>query len=237
MSADVSPPTTEPTSLPLANFGDCVTCPVCRETFVHPFLFDECGHCLCQLCMVRLDLEAARNAPTATLPIFRCPECRSSTLLPWYRRKRNVALDFVLQRIEGHAERCRETAEELEDLLIEEPQLTPNLEEDALKPGINLSTIAAVNNIRKTARFVRDIAPIVHRAAQDGLKRVTITARARELYVFASDIAKALFKNGIYSVSCTPREFTVNILPPAADTWESEFINPHFDADVPLENN
>ena len=39
--------------------------------------------------------------------------------------------------------------------------------------------LAARNNVRRTAKFVRDVLPIVYRAAQDGMRKVSITSKAR----------------------------------------------------------
>lgn len=212
-----------------ARLGDAVQCPVCKDVMVTPLFFEECGHCLCQLCHLRVDIEAARNSPSFTHPIFRCPECRCGTLLAWHRRKRNICMEHVLEQLEGHEERQRDAAEELDDLLAEHPAMSP------IDDGVgNLANIAVRNNVRRTAKFVRDIMPIIYRAAQEGMRKVSITSKARELYMFAREIATTLFGRGVHSVQSNPREFVVHLMVPVAEDWDTSFVNPNYDVDEEL---
>lgn len=79
----------------------------------NPISFDECGHTLCELCMRKVDQGAWEAASTTTFPMFKCPECRTATLLTWDKRPKNKALHTLLSAIPGYSEACKESRDAL----------------------------------------------------------------------------------------------------------------------------
>ena len=201
-----------------------IECPVCKDIPSRPLFFHDCGHTLCTVCMIRIDIEAHnREQPVENSPVYRCPECRTATLLPWSRRKRNHALHGLLQCLPGNVARQIDTEREINELLAKHPYC------QEVDPGSgNLAHMAQGHRKERVETMVEEITPLVYEAAMSGLAKVVVVSQARLLYTFAKEISVALFPRGIHSIYSTPREFTVYILPPDEGEWENSFVNPNF---------
>lgn len=202
----------------------------------------ECGHSVCEFCMLQSDLVAAEEAPLNTLPLYRCPECRCGTFLPCVERPLNHALSRVLQLEEGYAEREAQVAKEKQEWFEDEAceagaalsagcslaGVSLKSEED---PPQNLAHLSNSVRHRKALTLFRRLLPSLESAAMRGASRLVITTRARELAEMGKEIAMMLFPYGIHSVVAHAREFCVNILREEGRyNWGSgEFVNEEYE--------
>ena len=191
-----------------------VECKVCKNIMYNPISFDTCGHTLCELCMMQIDKTAWETTASQNFPLYRCPECRSGTLLPWQRRPKNIELQNLLSSIPGYEDAsidARKAIEEFRDenpLLIKNTTYPHNIKESG---NINLAKISHHAQQIKIDTLLTRIIPILYESAENGIPCVNITTRARDMYTFVKELSSELFKLGIYSVHATPREFTVYI--------------------------
>ena len=210
---------------------ESIECPVCRCVMVHPLMF-ECGHTVCELCCIKLDAEAASNAPSLSFPLFRCPTCRTATFENWHQRSRNHALQTVLSAMPEYSELSQDGMRELTDYLNENVDIVANanaVSSAEVDENINLATICRKIRRRKIQSFVSSLIPIVMDAAHEGHPYVSVNTRARELSMYASEISKSLFKLGIHSVHATVREFTIHICQPDNDEWNHTYVNAQYE--------
>lgn len=218
-------------------------CPVCRSHMVNPRIY-ECGHSVCEFCMLQSDLVAAEEAPLNTLPLYRCPECRAGTFLPCSERPMNHSLSRILQMEEGYAERESQVAKETQEWFEEEAceagatlsagcslsgQKAGGGEEE--EPPQNLAHLSNAVRHRRAMTLFRRLLPSVQSAALRGASRLVVTTRARELAEMGKEIATMLFPYGIHSVIAHAREFCVNILREEGRySWGSgEFVNEEYE--------
>ena len=196
----------------------------------------ECGHSVCEFCMLQSDVVAAEEAPLNTLPVYRCPECRAGTLLPTGERPVNHSLSRLLQLEEGYAEREAQVAKETQEWFEEEGGGAPESggeegkeEAPPLTPE-NLALLAGGVRHRRAQTLFRRLLPSLRGAALRGASRLVVTTRARELAEMGKEIATMLFPYGIHSVVAHAREFCVNILREEGRySWGSgEFVNEEY---------
>lgn len=211
----------------------------------------ECGHSVCEFCMMQSDLVAAEEAALNTLPLYRCPECRCGTLLPCKERPVNHALSRLLRLEEGYAEREAQVDKDMAEWLDAED--TDDEEEDAAggKGGArggregdgspayppNLAALSSRVRHRRAATLFRRLMPSLAAAAHRGAARLVVTTRARELSEMAKEISAMLFGHGVHSVVAHPREFCVNIIrEDGRHSWGSgEFVNERYEEPPPSE--
>lgn len=218
---------------PLESLMDC---PVCRSQMVCPRLY-ECGHSVCEFCMLQSDVVAAEEAPLNTLPVYRCPECRAGTLLPTGERPVNHSLSRLLQLEEGYAEREAQVAKETQEWFEEEGGAPEGGGEEGKEeeapagaPPENLALLSGGVRQRRAQTLFRRLLPSLRGAALRGASRLVVTTRARELAEMGKEIATMLFPYGIHSVVAHAREFCVNILREEGRySWGSgEFVNEEY---------
>lgn len=179
--------------------------------------------------MIKLDIAADEEAPTSTYPVFRCPQCRDVTLLPWYHRARNHDLHSLISCMKEYDTVKIESQKEIAEFMecnSQHLRKEDDLEEKDLQ---NLARMATSRRAQKVAQFAETLTIVVHRAAMEGLGRISISGRAQEFYPYFSEIAERLFLRGIHSVRATPREFTIHILPPDDNQWGGEAENHRYD--------
>ena len=89
---------------------DDFNCPVCKEIFVFPRIYPNCAHSVCEDCMTKMDdLDPSRTAHT--IVIHHCPICREPTILPWYSRPINRAIERIICNMDAYKKRKKELGE------------------------------------------------------------------------------------------------------------------------------
>ncbi len=194
-------------------------CPICRNIFIRSRMY-ECGHTLCELCMVETDRHT--EVPDAyTAVAYRCPVCRAETLVPWMRRPKNVALENVCSSLfpEDYKERLESAGDPIE---------TKKLEVDR---NINLAHLAIAERESIAAGLYDEIFPILHKTAKDGGDFVSITSpkKVHSIYRVADQLCPLLFKHKIFRILCTPDEVTIHILKRGTHS-RNEFTNSNYEA-------
>lgn len=225
-------------------------CPVCAQDMITPKLYD-CGHSVCELCMIKMDLNAAEEAHLNTLPLFRCPVCRTATFNTFHTRPLNHALceiievknarnvDFLSQKIEYEREfdeimqsdKYRGSAIDIvsngRSSTATEAEVGWSTKGNAV--SLNLAAISKTVRNRRALDLFDKLMPRLHEAACRGAMRLVITTRARELAEMAKEIARLIFPFGVHSVTAHPREFTVNFLQDEVSrfgwTGSGEYVN------------
>lgn len=199
-------------------------CPVCQSLMIRPRSY-ECGHTLCHLCMLRTDLVAIEDAPPNTLPMFRCPVCRSASLVPTHDRPINHAIATLAEESPEYEDRLKQADEDFDALVDDHGEEVRELGNKLPDTEKDLSGVAKRVRKRRAHLMFQKILPAVRRAAQKGTSRLHITTKARDLAELASDIVPMLFKYGIHSVVSSPREFVVNIIKDDRTIWTGEYVN------------
>ena len=193
-------------------------CPVCMNLYLKPTLF-ECGHTFCLTCHYNLD--KATTSPTFTLPVYKCPLCRSTTMTPWTKRPMNITLDKVckaiypkeyetLMKIEA---RCKELNAKLKEskrgASEEEDDSAERME---LMSEINLSQVSAESQSALAEQVYAKLIPKFIDAARQGKSHVTVIEKntVSDIEVCIQPLTKKLFeKNNVYKITCTPDECSV----------------------------
>lgn len=198
----------------------------------------ECGHTVCELCMMRTDVAAATETALNTLPLFRCPVCRFGTYIPSPQRPLNHALCHMVECHKGYDERLAQANQDLKEwheenakndeashtsamLGIsalggeeeqEETTAASQHGKNSPQPPRNLASVCNTVRHRNALTLFRQIFPSVQAAARRGASRLIITTRARELAEVSTELASMFFPYGVHSVNAHPREFSINIL-------------------------
>ena len=61
-------------------------CIICNDLNICPRFYDNCGHTICESCMVKNDtLDINNNRYPFEAVQYKCPLCRNVTLKPWYK--------------------------------------------------------------------------------------------------------------------------------------------------------
>ena len=82
-----------------SNFPEC---PICQYIMINPRMYTECGHSACEHCMAGYE-NSLPLPPSHTAPIYKCPVCRTESLVSWQFRPRNHALQAICERYEAYA--------------------------------------------------------------------------------------------------------------------------------------
>ena len=215
-----------------------LNCPICHSMLVTPRIYESCGHTLCELCMLRTDMVAVEDSAPHTLPLFRCPVCRTASFMSCQDRPVNHTVASMLESIPEYPERVKQVKAELDELMDERAnELTEycglpcreNEENTYTNQSMpRLCTVAKHVRKRKARDLFQKVLPAIKKAAYKGQSRLYINSRTRELVEMASEIAPMLYPYGIYSVVASPREFVVNILKDDRVAWTGEYINPDY---------
>lgn len=213
-------------------------CPICQSVAYLPRLY-ECGHTCCHLCMLKNDAAALDEAPSNTLPLYRCPICRRATLQRTEDRPINHALAQIIEnKLDNFSERSAEAIAEREKWLQEYKQTEHDDFTLLHKPcdATCLPEIAYHIRVRKSALLYQRVLNLVLQAACKGHRMLTITTHAGELCEFAEEITEMLFARGIYAIHATPRKFTVYILKSNRnELWGEDWVNPNYNSPHSIE--
>lgn len=201
-------------AVPQPMYPDSLKCPVCMDMFFTPTLFG-CGHTLCLKCHYEID----KNTPSTTfdVPIYKCPLCRHTSIVPWNKRKLNITL----------AEICRTHAPEeyarLETASPPPPPSPPGLTDSS----VNLSRLAADARKEKAKCLYDTLIPLMINAARDGKSFLIIKEKktVRDIEICLQPLTKMLFReNNVYKLICSPEECTI-LFAMSAARWRREVIN------------
>ena len=190
-------------------------CPVCRSIFVRPRIY-ECGHSICENCMKGVDQYTERYF--RELPNFKCPVCRHSTLIPWYRRPKNQRLQSIC---EGFPEYETRKAD-VEKLITSE-----KLEDD----DIDIATLALTERKRLAKQYYKEILPSLVEAARQGSSSVIISnkEKVQKISKVMDLFSKHLFRHKIFRIVSSREEINISILRQRAIV-QNEYTNPEFNA-------
>lgn len=215
-----------------------LNCPICHSMLVTPRIYENCGHTLCELCMLRTDMVAVEDSTPNTLPLFRCPICRTASFVSCQDRPVNHTVASMVESMPEYPERVKQVNAELDEIMDERADelaeyyrlpCRENEENTYTDQSLHrLCTVAKQVRKRKARALFQKVLPAIKNAAYKGQSRLYINSRSRELAEMASEIVPMLYPYGIYSVVASPREFVVNILKDDRVTWTGEYINPDY---------
>ena len=202
-------------------------CPVCFNLFLKPTLF-ECGHSFCLTCHYNLD----KNTPSSTfsLPIYKCPLCRSASSVGWNDRPLNISLNKVCSKM------YPEETNILKNLDAKCAALKKMLESKKTEPetivyedytSINLSQTSSEAQRALSQKVYTKLMPAFLKAAKDGKSHLQISDRdlVSEIEICIIPLTKLLFENNnVYQISCTPEDCTV-MFSKCSLQWGREFHN------------
>lgn len=190
-------------------------CPVCRSIFVRPRIY-ECGHSICENCMKGMDQYTERYF--RELPNFKCPVCRHSTLIPWYRRPKNQRLQSIC---EGFPEYETRQAE------VEKLVASEKLEDD----DIDIANLAITERKRLAKQYYKEILPSLVEAARQGSSSVIISnkEKVQKISKVMDLFSNHLFRHKIFRIVSSREEINISILRQRAIV-QNEYTNPEFDA-------
>lgn len=120
-----------------------------------------CGHSVCSHCMRTSD-EYTSSPFIHSLTIYKCPVCRSETLVPWHRRPANVDLRKICERHSNFMSRLVEVG--------------PDKKADRPKCGVSedLSKLAFQQQQRIAHEIYAMLLPQLHDAALEGRSVVCV---------------------------------------------------------------
>ena len=186
-------------------------CPVCRSVFVRPRMY-ECGHSICEACMVGIDEYTERYF--SELPNYKCPCCRKETVVPWHRRPINQALESICQAYPEYEARQQ-------DAVPNDYETPKNIQ------ATDLATMASTERRRIAKEQYQALLPTLYEAAKMGSPSVVISCRktvdivSRVIDLFS----KHLFDNNkIHRVLVAKDELTIDLV--RDTTVVHEYVNP-----------
>ena len=213
---------------------DGLVCTLCAQLLHVPRIYENCGHCFCEICMLKHDNAALDAARCGTdYPTFSCPMCRASSLRRWFERPINVLVAQMVCEQPGHSQRAAEVAADLEAWLATRASdvfgvLRPTQRAPRDRP-IDLARLARHARTARAQELYATMVPVLTDAAERGTSRVTFIAQAREINCVVDVLARLLYAHGIHSVHSTIRETTVHLTNDNL-RWDTEFVNPLYDA-------
>lgn len=207
-----------------------IECPICNDNMTLPKLY-ECGHSICELCMLKIDHETEKCATTNTIPLIRCPICRKTSLLTTEDRPYNLALIEVFEQDETYSD----TKIEAENAVKKWVSENIDSEDDEDDNGYDdIATIAYKSRIKKTIKIQDMIVKSTIKYAKRGFKSVTISSNFKDVAEFYDEIKERLFERGVYAIKLIHRELVIHILPEDIDKKVGYLdINPDFSGEFP----
>lgn len=177
-----------------------LNCPICTNMMYLPRLYD-CGHSLCEYCMIKMDeTENKAYENFEDVPIYKCPICRKVTHKSWYNRPKNLFFMDILNNNEKYSE-------QMKDIKYQEHDLE-NVPED-----IDLTLICKRSKDLKFNELYNYIIPIIYKSCYEGMEKIIISERTKELYELSSLLAEKLFScHKIYKVISTPYIFKIIVV-------------------------
>jgi hypothetical protein len=177
-------------------------CPICTNIIIRPRLYD-CGHSVCQNCMVHIDNETNKLYENNTeAPLYKCPICRKTTHKPWFYRTRNLFLTDIVDK----------TFENDEEYLERNKNHNHNPMNN-IPENQNLSLLCRRARNLKLSELYDYIVPLIYEACLQGKEKITITDRTPELHNYCKDLSTKLFDNyGIYKIESNNNIFEIFIV-------------------------
>lgn len=197
-------------------------CPVCHTLFVIPRVYSPCGHSVCELCMMKMDMTSVRDASPGETPVFKCPVCRGSSFSAWCERPINHSIVNILREMHGasyenavHQGKMENEAwmlqntKDTNDFTVTLPDRAPF----GLSGAQHLPSIAYSVRIRKASSILQDIIPTLIRTACSGQCKIIVTSRVDEIKNVCGELSAMLFEYGIHSMCVSETEVVIHILP------------------------
>ena len=161
---------------------------------------------MCQICHIALDRTVLYRGEHV-LPFYKCPECRTSTFVPWDARPVNVELERLCCTHEDYAKRLQECTE---------------ISKEAHKNGTTISNrhidLAAASQTKRAAMataLYNELLPRLAEAAMKGKSYVLVDdpRTVADIEVALDYLAAFLFtNNNIYQVTVNPAYREAQIL-------------------------
>jgi hypothetical protein len=173
-------------------------CPVCRCVFVKPRIYPSCGHSVCSHCMKECDRYTDRPFIHSAI-LYKCPVCREQTLIPWYKRTRNMALESVCEDLPEYAERLAELG----------PLVPP--EEGLYDDDVDLAKVSTMNQESIVLQLYEEVMPALVAAANEGRSFITLDDQrvVKRLHPVADCFSNFLFdRHNVYRVMLTSTDAT-----------------------------
>ena len=202
-------------------------CTICNNLLFNPRVY-ECGHTLCEPCMINNDLITSNNHTNIfTLPVYKCPLCRHETVTKWYDRPKNQSLIDILNLNDNYKKandeynkQVNENNQSLTEHDLEIPQ------------RINLSYISNNIRVKRAEQLYNYYLPILLQYALEGKTHLCITdsTKVSEIASVADILShKLMTNNGIFRFFCNSRECQIEIVP--RENIRFDYENNHFNAD------
>lgn len=193
-------------------------CPICKDVMIFPRLYPQCGHTLCEPCMIKHDkAEKEKTRSAFHSHIYSCPICRQKTLLGWFHRPINR---LVLQELRNNAE--------YEEAYLKYKETRDDIPKLSIPEDVNLSLIAKNARLQKLDIIYKEILILLFEAANNGKPFITISDKntVYDIQLVADLLSAKLFDNNkIYKLTATPNVCDIEIIP-SNRTYKSEYINP-----------
>ena len=206
-----------------------LNCPICTNLFFKPTFF-ECGHTMCLLCHYNIDKNS--ESKTYELPIFKCPQCRSTSIIPWNKRPLNVTLDQICAK-QHPKEYARLAGSSEPDPTSDRPEIPPGLND---KPQtVDLAKIALDSRKVIARKTYATLFPLILKAAHEGKTFVSIREKSilKSIEISLQPLSQMFFKhNNLHKIMCSPEECTL-MLCKTSSRWRREVINADHVEDEP----
>ena len=197
-------------------------CPICKDTMLYPRIYPQCGHTLCEPCMIKNDCAEKDKCRSAfDVPIFSCPICRQTTLLAWYLRPINLLILQELRKSQEYEEKYNKYKKEQNDM-----------QQSDIPVDIDLATLTKKNRNEKMESIYKELLPILFNAAAKGKPFISISEKKKvhDIQLIADLLAKKLFEqNKIYKLTITSNICDIEIIS-SNRNYKSEYINPNLRA-------
>ena len=206
-----------------------LSCPICTNLFFKPTFF-ECGHTMCLLCHYNIDKNS--ESKTFELPIFRCPQCRLTSIVPWNKRPLNIALDRICaQKHPKEYQRLAGSEEQREAKHADaDPPSPPGMEPQK----VDLTKIALDSRKVIAKETYSKIFPLLLKAAHDGKTFVSVREKniLRSIEISLQPLSQMFFEfNNLHKIVCSPEECTL-FLCKTTSKWKREITNTEHLIDV-----
>lgn len=193
-------------------------CPICKDIMIFPRLYPQCGHTLCEPCMIKNDkAEKEKTQSAFHSHVYSCPICRQTTLLGWFHRPINRLILQELRNDEAYEEAYMKYKENR----VDAPKLI-------VPEDIDLALIAKNARIYKRDMLYKEILILLFEAASDGKPFITISNKQKvyDIQLVADLLSSKLFDNNkIYKLTITPNICNIEIVH-SNRSYKLEYINP-----------
>ena len=188
-------------------------CPICKQCYINPRVYPQCGHSACEECHRDYDNETdCRNAHT--LCVYKCPMCRKTTLQPWFRRNVNQSLKALASAHPDYNVRQKYYDE-------------VNVVSRDIASDFDLGKMAQNERIRVALEVYDELIPLLYDEALTGNPTVYIECKdtIKKMEICLDILSVMLFRHNIYKVVVRPREATIHFTR-TSGYHNREYINP-----------